>query len=213
MCKGLILYSIRQQSEREHIVDHRAHVDRDSSLRNDAARHLVHEHMLIPRRIKIVQQEQLQLRLVFQQRSEDRSEVCVFGLHGQVALLRARGPHGKAQAGDHLFRMAEHEMPVRLQNGLALRAVGDDKIRLGLYFNMHGKACAARADDAGRFGAGRNIPRGYLRIIRHFLNTPQRNYSTVHSSLFRTWHTASAASSFTMLLPKLRYCRMTEPTT
>lgn len=116
--------------------------------------------MLVARRIKIVKQKQFQLRLVFQLFCKERGKVGMLGLDGEITLLCARRLYGEPQARDYLFRMTEHEVPVRFQDGLALRAVGDNKIGLGLYFYMHGKTCAAGADDAGRLGAGWNIPRG-----------------------------------------------------
>ena len=75
----------------------------------------------------------------------------LLGLDADDAGLGAHGLHRKLHAPDQLSGLFLHHDRVLVQQRLALRAVGDHRVRLGRQFDVGGKPPAARADHAGLF--------------------------------------------------------------
>ena len=134
-----------------HVGHNGTHVERNAPLGDDAASDLIDDHLLVARRIKSAHGVNPELGVIGKLPLEGLHRPMIVLLQGHHTLLRAHLGHNQVQGLEQPPGLLGHELLVHPQQGLTLRAVDDDRVRLGVELHMGGKARAARADNAGAF--------------------------------------------------------------
>ncbi len=133
--------------ERAHVGNHGAHVFRQPQRRNGAAEQLVHQNVLVPGGIEIVELSQLDAR-TGDGRFHPSRDVGVFALDRNDAANGAHGRHDGLESGDDLAGVPEHDVLVGVEQRLALAAVGDDRFHLRVVFDVRRETGSTLSDHA-----------------------------------------------------------------
>ena len=145
--QGLAVQGAGHGIQRGHVGHHRPNLLGQPQGRNGLAGDLVHENLLVPGGVEIVQPGQLDARPghgLF----EDGGLLDVLGLDGQNGAARAHGVAQGGQPAHHVGSVVQHHRLVRIQKRLALAAVGDDRLHLAVVLDVGRESRPALADDA-----------------------------------------------------------------